>query len=132
MHQTQMNATKKCCDYLLERLGWNWEHPRVTSWMERVREHYDWGDNVPLPEFVLLSLSKFLNIYLMCDNKLGAFDIKWNSPHVAQIQTKFRLEGKFYAPVGTLSLDGYKYLNEKLDRLGGSHFDNLSDDDIAF
>ena len=127
-----MAVTGELCSFLLGRLGWDWEHPRVASWLSRVREHYGWGTNEPLPDFVLISLSKFLNLYVKCNSQLGRVNSSWNDKTVTQIEARFRLQGKFPTPPGTLSLEGYKYLHDILSQVQQIDLNALADDEIVF
>lgn len=108
--QLTITAMSTCCQQL-EAIGWTWEHSRIKDWLKRVGRHYQgkiYKPGDPLPEFIYLSLAKYLDLRLKCDRLLRILQWDWDSPTVRAIEQK-------YDCFSQLSLKGYQELHDLLD-----------------
>ena len=116
--QLSLNAAEQCCQ-LLEQLGWKWNEPRVVDWLKRVGERlenrpYEYSEG--LPEHVYVSLAKFLDLRIKCEQLLKLLQHDWNSAVVARIEKKYRCS------TGKLPLKGYQKLHDLLDEVWSEQF----------
>lgn len=106
----QRETSILCLSYL-RKLDWQWDHPRVLDWLARVGIHYigkPYTLQDQIPEFVAVSLAKFLDLRLKCDQNLVLLNWDWEHPKVRSICLKYRC-------VGQLPLRGYQELYTVLD-----------------
>lgn len=103
--------TSLLCFSYLKKLGWTWEYPRVLDWLSRVGIHYTdeaYALHDQIPEFVAVSLAKFLDLRLKCDRSLQLLNWDWEHPKVRSVELK-------YGCVGQMPLKGYQELYTVLD-----------------
>lgn len=110
-HIMKRETSLLCLSYL-KKLNWTWDHPRVLDWLARVGIHYT-GKPYTLqedfPEFVAVSLAKFLDLRWKCDHSLQLLNWGWDHPKVRSVELKYRC-------VGQMPLKGYRELYTVLDK----------------
>lgn len=110
---TRQSESVLLCYQLLRQLGWTWESPRVKDWLERVGVYYtgtSYLRETPIPEFVYVSLAKFLDMRLKCERTLDLLKWDWQHEKVRAVELR-------HGCVGQMPLKGYQELYEILDEV---------------
>lgn len=112
MEQLTLSAMTTCYQ-LLEASRYSWESPRVKDWLKRVGHHYQGKPYKPgeaLPEFVYVSLAKYLDVRLKCNRLLKILQWSWDHPTVRAMEERHECFRR-------LPLKGYCELHDELDKV---------------
>lgn len=98
------------CSKFLIQLGWDWDHPRVQQWFDRVSQRLYKMPYTPETNFPLGVWNKLVNLLYYrheCDRALKNIGADWTYPEVIAIERKYRC-------VGEMPLAGYEELHDIL------------------
>jgi hypothetical protein len=95
----------------LWQLGWNWQHPRIKSYLGIVAQRLKtvgFQSLEEIPEDYLQRLIKLVNLYYQCDRLLKLMKRSWEDQDIRSIVSS-------YGYADRMPLKGYEALHKFLD-----------------
>lgn len=95
----------------LYQLGWNWQHPRIKSYLEKVASRllvFEFQSVEQIPITYLTRLVQLVELYYHCDRLLKMMNKDWSDESVQNIITSYGYEDK-------MPLKGWIHLRNHID-----------------